>query len=62
MMQEILSRDLFFCSDNLHDHWDELDEFEGEGYKRISAKVQKNNKSTTEAQIYVLRDSLQPWR
>ncbi len=48
-----------FCSDNLRDHWDELDLFEGEEYKRISAKVQKNNKSTTEAQIYVLRDSLQ---
>ncbi len=55
-------RGFIFCSDNLHDHWDELDEFEGEGYKRISAKILKNNRSTTEAQIYVLRDSLQLWR
>ena len=48
-----------FCSDNLHHHLDELDKFEGKEYKRVSAKVQKKNKSTTEAQIYVLRDSLQ---
>ena len=47
-----------FCSDNLDDHWHELDEFEGEEYKRIAAKVQRNNKRTTEAQIYVLRESL----
>ena len=46
-----------FSSDNLDKHWDELDDFEGGEYKRILAEVHRNDGSSTEAYIYVLRKS-----
>ena len=44
-----------FSSGNLSEHWDALDEFEGEQYKRVLAEVYLDGGSSTEAHIYVLR-------
>lgn len=43
-----------FCSDHLDDSWDELDRFEGEGYKRVITTVQLKDKSKIKAYIYEL--------
>jgi gamma-glutamylcyclotransferase (GGCT)/AIG2-like uncharacterized protein YtfP len=44
-----------FCSDMLGDHWDELDEFEGEEYERVLTKVNTKDKKGVEAYIYTIR-------
>ena len=44
-----------FCSDRLDDHWDELDDFEGEEYQRVLTTVTTNDKIAVEAYIYILR-------
>ena len=44
-----------FSSDNLDKRWDELDDFEGGEYKRVLVEVHRNDASSTEAYIYVLR-------
>jgi len=41
----------------LDDHWAELDDFEGEEYKRISTRVTTKDKIAVEAFIYILRES-----
>jgi gamma-glutamylcyclotransferase (GGCT)/AIG2-like uncharacterized protein YtfP len=46
-----------FCSDELGYHWDELDDFEGQEYKRILIKVKTKDKMAVEAYIYILRES-----
>ena len=46
-----------FCSDKLDDHWDELDEFEGEDYKRVLIEVKTKDKRVVDAYIYILRES-----
>ena len=46
-----------FSSDNLEIHWDKLDEFEGEEYKRVLIKVKTEDKKTIDAYIYVLKES-----
>ena len=46
-----------FCSDKLDDYWGELDDFEGEEYKRILIDVKTKDKMIVEAYIYILRDS-----
>ena len=46
-----------FSSDHLGEHWDELDDFEGEQYRRVLTEVQTSHGSSTEAHIYVLRGS-----
>ena len=50
-------KDYIFCSDELDYHWDELDDFEGEEYKRILIKVKTKDKMAVEAYIYILRES-----
>jgi len=45
-----------FSSDKISSYWSELDEFEGEAYKRILTKVETNNKTTEEAFIYVIKE------
>ena len=45
-----------FCADKLDDHWNELDEFEGEEYKRSMVKVRTKGDMEVEAYIYMLRD------
>lgn len=46
-----------FCSDNLDDHWDELDDFEGEEYQRVLITVKTKDRMSVEAYIYILRES-----
>ena len=45
---------LVFQSENLPEHWDQLDEFEGDEYKRILSPVKLEDGSTIEAYLYVL--------
>ena len=44
-----------FSSEDLTNHWDELDEFEGDGYERIIAKIILDDHNSTDAYIYVLK-------
>ena len=46
-----------FSSDTLEDHWDELDDFEGEAYKRVLTEVKTKDNRSVEAYIYILRES-----
>jgi gamma-glutamylcyclotransferase (GGCT)/AIG2-like uncharacterized protein YtfP len=46
-----------FTSENLSNHWAALDEFEGEAYKRVLAKVKFEDGSIANAHIYTLRSS-----
>jgi gamma-glutamylcyclotransferase (GGCT)/AIG2-like uncharacterized protein YtfP len=43
------------CSDRLDDYWSQLDNFEGEEYKRVSTVVCTENKTMVDAYIYILR-------
>ena len=45
---EIISGHLF-TSDNLSHHWPALDDFEGEGYKRVLAEVTLSDGKKTQA-------------
>lgn len=42
------------ASDDLKEHWEILDEFEGEAYKRVIAPIKLPDGSSTEAYAYVL--------
>jgi gamma-glutamylcyclotransferase (GGCT)/AIG2-like uncharacterized protein YtfP len=44
-----------FSSENLPDHWAELDEFEGEGYQRVLTKVTLSDNKIVDAYIYALK-------
>ena len=44
-----------FVSEDLGEHWDELDAFEGEEYERVTTFVQLRDDKTVDAFIYVLR-------
>lgn len=43
-----------FCSERLENHWNRLDDFEGDEYKRVAAKVKTQNNTTVDAFIYIL--------
>ena len=43
-----------FTSAHLAEHWSMLDEFEGEGYKRVLATVRVNGTHEVEAYVYAL--------
>lgn len=43
-----------FTSDNLPNHWQELDDFEGEGYSRELTEVTLKNGTTIRAYYYAL--------
>lgn len=43
-------------SDALPDHWDRLDDFEGEGYRRVTVSVD-TDEGPLEASIYVVKTS-----
>ncbi len=45
-----------FCSDNLDDHWNELDDFEGDEYLRILTTIKTKDNISVEAYIYTLRE------
>lgn len=44
-----------FISDNVVEHWSELDEFEGEAYERVLTTVELKNKTIVDAYVYALR-------
>ncbi|AHL75487.1 hypothetical protein CH92_10375 [Stutzerimonas stutzeri] len=46
---------LVFSSDQLADHWERLDAFEGDAYMRTPAAVQLASGQTVEAYVYALR-------
>ncbi len=43
-----------FASENLSDHWDALDKFEGEAYERVLAVARLKDGRSVEAHIYTL--------
>jgi len=45
-----------FCSDRLESHWNRLDDFEGNGYKRVLSTVKIKNNSKEDAFVYILRN------
>ena len=45
-----------FSSENLSDHWAEIDEFEGESYERVLTVVKLKNKRAVDAYIYELKE------
>jgi gamma-glutamylcyclotransferase (GGCT)/AIG2-like uncharacterized protein YtfP len=44
-----------FTSDGLDEHWERLDDFEGDGYERMMTVATLRGGETVEAHIYVLR-------
>lgn len=48
---------LLFSSDRLDAHWARLDEFEGEGYRRVLTTATLPDGSRVQAYIYSLSDS-----
>ena len=44
-----------FISCNLEDHWELLDEFEGEGYERVPTKARLRNGSSVDTYVYALK-------
>jgi gamma-glutamylcyclotransferase (GGCT)/AIG2-like uncharacterized protein YtfP len=51
---DVVTGYIFHC-DTLDQHWKNLDEFEGEAYKRILVTVQTKDHIAIEAYIYALR-------
>jgi gamma-glutamylcyclotransferase (GGCT)/AIG2-like uncharacterized protein YtfP len=45
---------LLYSSESLADHWDRLDEFEGDGYERVLTMVKRKDGTTVAAYIYKL--------
>lgn len=45
---------LLFSSESLPEHWDRLDEFEGDGYERVLTKVKLEDGTAVEAYVYEL--------
>jgi gamma-glutamylcyclotransferase (GGCT)/AIG2-like uncharacterized protein YtfP len=43
-------------SDDLDEHWTDLDAFEGEEYERVKTSAQLSDGATVETFVYVLRD------
>ena len=46
---------LLFSSEELGEHWERLDHFEGDGYDRVLAPVRLGSKRVVHAYIYALR-------
>ena len=44
-----------FTSDKISEHWPELDEFEGNAYKRVLTTVGLQNGAVTDAYVYTLK-------
>ena len=44
-----------FVSENLSNHWNALDDFEGEGYARVITRAKLEDGSVVDAYIYTLR-------
>ena len=48
-------RGLLFSSDELHEHWERLDDFEGDGYERVLTSVGLQSGETATAYVYAVR-------
>lgn len=48
---------LLFHSDELDRHWARLDEFEGEGYRRVLTDARRGDGSIVQAWVYCLADA-----
>lgn len=48
---------LVFSSDHLAEHWARLDEFEGEGYRRVPTTATLADGSRVQAYVYSLSDT-----
>jgi gamma-glutamylcyclotransferase (GGCT)/AIG2-like uncharacterized protein YtfP len=48
---------VLFTSERLTEHWERLDEFEGDGYERVLTVVRLPGGRVAEAYVYVLRQS-----
>lgn len=48
---------LLFTSSELSQHWDRLDEFEGEGYQRVLTRVHREDGTELEAYVYALSEA-----
>ena len=46
-----------FCSERLEHHWDKLDAFEGDDYKRVLVPVCTKDNKRVEAFIYKLKEA-----
>lgn len=44
------------CADSLSEHWERLDEFEGDAYARVIVKAHINNEQIVEAHAYAIRN------
>ncbi len=53
---------LLFSSDCLGEHWDRVDEFEGEGYERVVTTVKLKDGGSSDGYIYRLRGNGPPER
>ncbi len=47
---------VLFVSNNLNEHWSELDNFEGEAYERVQTTVKLKNNTTVEAFVYAIKN------
>ncbi len=47
-----------FYSDNLINHWDNLDKFEGEEFERKEVVVERFDEMEVQTYIYVLKDEI----
>lgn len=45
-----------FSSDRLGAHWNRLDAFEGEGYRRVTVTALRGNGTRVDAHVYAIRD------
>ena len=45
-----------FISENLSSHWKVLDDFEGEGYKRVITQAKLKDGSMVDSYIYILQN------
>jgi gamma-glutamylcyclotransferase (GGCT)/AIG2-like uncharacterized protein YtfP len=57
-LQEDTIHGFLFYSDNLINHWDFLDEFEGEEFERIPVCVERYDELEVDTYIYTLKSEI----
>jgi gamma-glutamylcyclotransferase (GGCT)/AIG2-like uncharacterized protein YtfP len=50
-------RGFLFTSDLLEEHWSRLDDFEGDGYRRVLTRARRNDGTVVDAYVYELSGS-----
>ncbi|HET6652488.1 MAG TPA: gamma-glutamylcyclotransferase family protein [Nocardioides sp.] len=48
-------RGLLFSSEELHEHWERLDDFEGDGYERVLTSARLNSGEIATSFVYAVR-------